>query len=120
MLFEHPGEIGFGSNSGFQALNLVLQFGVTRVILVGYDMNLDHGIHWHGRHPGLLNNPRIGSVAKWRAQLDAQAGLLESMGIEVLNASPISSLTAFRKVDFQEAIACLTSVSSTATTSSET
>jgi hypothetical protein len=50
------GVIGSGGNSGFQALNLALQFGARRVILVGFDLNLAGGVHWHGRTPR-LNNP---------------------------------------------------------------
>ena len=103
-LFENFGEIGWGSNSGFQALNVAIQMGAARIILVGYDMSLEKGTHWHGRHPPGLNNPRQASVDKWRLELDAQAPLLERMGIEVLNASPHSRLTAYPRVEFQEAV----------------
>lgn len=67
-------------------------------------MHLMKGAHWHGRHGAGLNNPKQASVDKWRAQLDAQAPIFERMGVEVLNASPHSALTAYRRVDFLEAI----------------
>lgn len=104
MLFDNFGELGGMTNSGAQALNLAIQFGAGRAILVGFDMTLEHGIHWHGRHQAGLNNPRQASVDRWRAELDAQAPLFDKMGIEVLNASPISRLTAFRRVTLQEAL----------------
>lgn len=104
LLFDTFGEIGWGSNGGFQALNLAIQFGAAKVVLVGYDMSIEKGIHWHGRHPPGLNNPRQASVDKWRAELDAQAPMLQQMGIEVLNASPHSRLTAYPRVPLLEAI----------------
>mgnify|MGYP002145968013 CR=1 FL=1 len=52
---DEKGTVGCGGNSGFQALNLALQFGCTRIILVGYDMRLDKGLHWHGAHPKELD-----------------------------------------------------------------
>ncbi len=104
MLFDQWGEIGWGSNGGFQALNLAVQFGASKVVLVGFDMTLEKGTHWHGKHPPGLNNPKQASVDRWRLELDRQAPLLQAMGIEVLNASPHSRLTAYKRVPFLEAI----------------
>lgn len=98
------GTIGWGGNGGFHALNLAVQFGVRRIILVGYDMRLDRGVHWHGKHGGGLTNPTVTSVERWRRVLDAAAPLLEDIGVEVLNASPVSTLTAYKKIDFEEAM----------------
>lgn len=104
MIFDEPGVIGWGSNGGFQAINLAGQFGARRIILCGFDCSLVKGIHYHGRHPAPLNNPKQASVDKWRAQLDAQAPLLLAMGIEVINASPHSALTAYPRRDLLEAL----------------
>lgn len=103
LLVEHPGQIGDGGNSGFQALNIAVQFGVTRIVLVGFDMRLDRGAHWHGKHPRGLNNPNDVIVMQWRRRLNAAADDLASLGVEVLNASPISALTAFPIVSLAEA-----------------
>lgn len=75
-------------------------------MLVGYDLSLDQGVHWHGRHGGRLNNPTQRACARWRAIIDAQAPLLASLGVTVLNASPVSALAAFPKVPLEEALAC--------------
>lgn len=103
-LFNRFGEIGWGGNGGFHALNIALQFGASRVILVGYDMRVDLGVHWHGRHPEGMNNPSDVNTKRWRQVLDRQAPLLRKLGVEVLNASPVSALEAYPKVDFAAAI----------------
>lgn len=43
-------------------------------------------------------------VIRWRQVLDAQAPLLSKVGVEVLNASAVSTLTAYPKVDFAAAM----------------
>jgi hypothetical protein len=55
MLFDRFGEIGWGGNGGFHAINLAIQFGARRIVLVGFDMNLQRGYHWFGRHHGMSN-----------------------------------------------------------------
>lgn len=104
MLFEKPGEIGWGGNGGFHAINLAIQFGCRRIVLVGFDMSLQRGVHWHGRHEAGLNNPKQASVDKWRERLDAQAPILRRLGIDVVIGSPHSSLTAFPKMGLKEAL----------------
>lgn len=98
------GLIAWGGNSGFQALNLVLQFGVSRVILVGYDMNLDQGTHWHGDHPEGMSNPKQRNVDRWRKAIDAAADDIERLGVEVFNTSMDSALYAYPKVTLEEAL----------------
>lgn len=95
-----------GGNSGFQALNLAVQFGAKRIILVGFDMRLDHGVHWHGPHGKGLNNPRDPLFASWRDALNGAAPTLAALGVEVLNASAISALTAYPIMDLREAVGC--------------
>lgn len=99
------GAIGSGGNSGFQALNLAVQFGCRSVVLAGYDMHDRAGIHWHGKHDGNLRNPTRTSLARWRGVFDSQAEALRRMGVTVLNASPDSALTAFPKMTFKAALA---------------
>lgn len=105
LLVGNFGEIGWGGNSGFGALNLAVQFGVRRIVLVGFDMRIDKGLHWHGPHKGGLHNPNPANVARWRRCIDEAAPVLEALGVTVVNASPVSALAAYPKVDFAEAIA---------------
>lgn len=98
-----PGILGDGGSSGFQALNLAVQLGARRVILVGYDMRADFAVHWHGRYEN-LTNPGLRQFSIWKSAMDGVARELEVLGVEVLNASPISALMAYRKVGFEEAL----------------
>jgi hypothetical protein len=104
LMVNRFGAIGFGGNSGFQAINLAVQFGCAKIVLVGFDMHDRDGLHWHGEHDGGLNNPTGKSLARWRAALDAQAETLRRLGVTVLNASQGSALTAFPKVPLDEAL----------------
>lgn len=97
--------VGWGGNSGFQALNLAVQFGCLKIILVGYDMTTQHGLHWHGAHPRGMNNPTEINVRRWCRAIDNAADDLEPLGIEVINASPISALTRYPKLSLKEALA---------------
>lgn len=108
MLFDEPGVIGWGGNSGFQSINLAAQFGARTIVMVGIDACVDYGLHWHGAHTAnKLTNPTAGNTKGWRTRLDAVANNLRDRGITVLNASPISALENYEKVDFAEYFARL-------------
>jgi hypothetical protein len=94
-LFDTPGVIGSGGNSGFQMVNLAAQFGATGIALVGFDMQSRGGVHWHGSHPVPLRNPDVGQFLQWRKCLDENARKLFARGIDVVNCSHFSALTAF-------------------------
>lgn len=104
ILVNEPGILGDGGNSGFQAINVAVQCGATRLILVGFDMRLDLGIHWHGKHGRGLNNPTERNLAKWRGVIDGCAPRLAELGVSVVNASAISALEAYPKIPIEEAI----------------
>lgn len=98
------GLIGWGGNSGFGALNLVVQFGANPIVLVGYDMHLRGGVHWHGLHGRGLTNPHERNVDRWRRCVDECAPMLTGLGIRVFNASPVSALRNYPKMDLMEAL----------------
>jgi hypothetical protein len=93
-----PDAIHYGSNSGFQAVNLALQWGATQIILVGFDM---HGTHFFGRHPkGLRNTTNYKNfIAAF-----AKAAKLLPRGIDILNATPGSALRCFPMVSLHDAL----------------
>ena len=93
-----------GGYSGFQAINLAYQMGSRRVILVGFDMHLNSGPWFHqGRPPGVAK-PDAGRTREWRKALDGCAEHFKAVGLEVLNASTGSALTAYPMVDLVEAV----------------
>jgi hypothetical protein len=103
--FDTPGIVGWGSNSGFHSLNLAIQFGCSKILLVGYDMRLDGGLHWFGSHPKGLNNPSVSNIAIMRHAVDGVAKSIADRGIRVINCSPVSVLENYEKMDFAEALA---------------
>lgn len=99
------GTIGGGWNSGFQALNLAVQFGANRVLLIGYDYKVgrDGATHWHGRHKDALSNPNAPRMKQWAEALDKQAPTLARLGVDVVNASTDSALAAYPKLSISQA-----------------
>lgn len=94
------GILARGGNGGFQAINLAVQFGAMKQIWLGVDFC---GDHWHGKHEG-LSNPREGSLKRWAVTLDAQAPILTSLGVEVVNCSEVSILKNYRKMSVADAL----------------
>lgn len=97
------GTVGWSGNSGFQALNIAIQFLCRRIILVGFDMSISSGVHWHGSHPKGMNNPTERNVLRWRLCLDQAADQLAAVGATVINASPTSALQRYPKMSLTEA-----------------
>lgn len=92
-----------GGHSGFQACNLAVQFGARRLVLIGFDMTLARGAHWLPNDRGVAR-PDAGRVASWRQSMDACAPRFAELGVEVINASRGSALSAYRKMELTEAL----------------
>jgi hypothetical protein len=104
-LFDEVGKIGSGGNSGFQALNLAAQFGATRIILLGFDVQGESGGHWYGRNNWMqANNPDQYCYQRWQNAFRIAAPDLVARGIDVINASRNSALTCFRRLAIASAI----------------
>lgn len=101
-LFDRPGEIGSGGNSGFQTINLSAQFGATGIGLVAFDMHTNGGTHWHGEHPPPLRNPDRSRMYQWRQDLEARAFKLKEKKIDVVNCGLDSSLKCFPKMTIDQ------------------
>lgn len=100
-----PGIVGSGGNGGFQALNLAIQFGPPkRIILLGYDMHRRDGSHWHGDHPVGLVNPAPGNMELWVERYEANADFIREIGVEVINCSPSSAIRCFPVMTVEEAL----------------
>ncbi|TGY87352.1 hypothetical protein E5163_14890 [Marinicauda algicola] len=102
MRFERRGCVGAGGSSAFQVLNLLAQFGAARIGLIGIDAG--EPVHWHGEGwpfaPGARLKPWV--TRTWRTCFDAAAGVLADRGIEVVNLSPVSALTAYPRRDLTD------------------
>lgn len=104
LIFENKGFICWAGNSGMQALNLVAQFNPARILLVGYDMTIEKGLHWHGSHKHGLPNPKEPHIDRWRRLMNLSAPILAERGIEVVNCSLDSAVTAYPKMTIEEAL----------------
>ena len=104
LITERFGVVGWGGNSGFQAINLAVHMKAKKIILIGFDMTLEKGLHWHGRHEGRLHNPTTGNVDRWRRVTDAAYAKLCDLGITAYNCSPVSALVAYPKVSLEVAL----------------
>lgn len=92
-----PTGLRTGRNSGYQAINLAVHLGATRVILLGYDMQ---GDHWHKPHPDGSRPPFL-ICLKHFASLVAP---LQAAGVEILNCTRRTALTAFPCVALDDAL----------------
>jgi len=96
-----PGIIHQGGNSGFQAVNLALLWGATRIVLVGFDMQ---GSHFFGEHPQMpRRSPAKRNFARWIRHFERAAKLLPD-GIKIINATPDSAMKCFPMMDLAEAL----------------
>lgn len=96
-----PGTIRTGSNSGYQAINLAVQLGAKRILLLGFDMKKGPGgaEHWHGRHPeGCINSSPYPEFIKKFATAVPD---LQRLGVEVINCTPGSALECFPRANLE-------------------
>lgn len=88
-----PHRIHYGGNSGFQAVNLALVWGASKVILVGFDQrSVDGKKHFFGDHqdPRLTNEDPGRHYSAWEC-----AAKRMPAGFEIVNCTPGSAMRAF-------------------------
>lgn len=109
-VWAHPGQafstdphgIHYGDppHSGFQAVNLALLLGASRVVLVGFDYQFVGGeSHFFGDHP-----PGLRQVEEPSYREMARAFDHVHVTVPILNASPTSALDVFPQVRLDEAL----------------
>jgi hypothetical protein len=91
--FANPDVLHYSNNSPYVALCLAVHMGAKRIGLIGVDFTNHHFFAATGRHPLVGSLPRID--AEYR-QLGAA---LAELGVEIVNLSRQSRLTAFPKCD---------------------
>lgn len=91
------GQIRTGANSGYQAIHLAIQSGASKVLVLGVDMTLKHGVHWHGPHKNGLSNPSERFFQRCLPMFSALRKAADEREIDVVNCSPLSAVDAFRK-----------------------
>lgn len=94
-----------GMNSGYQAMNLAVHLGATRILLLGYDMQARdrRHSHWFGAHPQGLNYDS--PYQTFRECFDTILEPLQAIGVEVVNCSRETALTCFPLATIDQALA---------------
>jgi hypothetical protein len=93
-----PAMIHYGSNSGFQAVNMALHLGARHIVLVGFDMG---GTHFFGAHTEPLRN--TGSYVSFIRAFNEAAKRLPS-DVIIVNGNPASKLACFPRMDLDNAL----------------
>ena len=97
----------WNGNSGAAAISLAVHTGVKRIVLVGFDMKLqDNAQHWHQLYG--IRNYSLPTIIKGKVRelpfnrhltgFPEIAKDARKKGVEIINASPDSAITAFPKV----------------------
>lgn len=92
-LSNDPSRLCLGANSGYQAINLAVLLGASRIVLLGYDMAVGEGgrQHWHPDHPTRARSP----YQTFQAAFPTLVAPLDAAGVEVINCSRQTALTCF-------------------------
>ncbi len=98
-----PSGLKTGQNSGYQAINLAVHLGVSRIVLLGFDMWRDeHGRQNWFERPGLhLDSP----YPVFLHFFSTIAAPLKAAGVEVINCSRRSLLRVFPMRPLEEVLA---------------
>jgi hypothetical protein len=91
-----PTSVRHGGSGGYMSINVAFHFGVSRIVLLGYDLRTDgEHTHWHEGHghaPGVQAH-RLNKVMLPHFQKLVEP--LAAAGVEVINATPGSALTCW-------------------------
>lgn len=92
-----PASVALGRNSVYQAINVAVHFGGTRILLLGVDMQ---GGHFFGRHPDNSGPPFSICVQRFSTMVEP----LKSAGIDVINCSRQTALKVFPCMALEDAL----------------
>lgn len=94
-LEAQPTGVKTGRNSGYQAINIAVHLGATRIVLLGYDMmrGPNKQEHWFGDHPTKTHSPYPAFAEKFKALVVP----LQKLGVTVINCSRRTALNIFQR-----------------------
>ena len=96
-----PMYLNTGKNSGYQAINLAVLMGATRILLLGYDMQKGPKgqMHWHPEHP--MKTPHL--YVEFRRRFQTLVDPLNAAGVAVINCSRETALESFPRMSLESA-----------------
>jgi hypothetical protein len=90
-----PSAVRTGFNSGYQAINLAVHLGASRIVLLGYDMRVDQKRrsrdHFFGQHPDHTVPPVAACLTAFKTLVKP----LAEVGVEIVNCTSGSALVSF-------------------------
>jgi hypothetical protein len=97
-------KVSWNANSGAAAISLAAHLGVKRIVLLGFDMRLDPNncSHWHGAHGKVIGKKFKTPFDRHLAGFSDIANDATRLGIEIINASPESAISVFKKMSVKE------------------
>jgi hypothetical protein len=102
-----PAKVALGHNGGFQAINVAVHFGATKIVLLGLDMR---GRHFHAEHTDRTVPPFAVCLQRFATLVEP----LKAAGVEVINCTPKSALTVFPMMSLSKALGMESSEGSSA------
>ena len=94
--------IHYGSNSGYQVINLAYLMGYTNLILLGYDMGPGKNgeLHFFGNHP-----PGLARASNYQAFMTEYATInCGKLGVRIINATRRTYLPHFERMTLENAL----------------
>lgn len=97
-----PGYVANWKHSGHGAINLAVNLGAKRIVLLGFDMRHDpeRGHNWHEWSP--KEPPKDVYEEGFVSVLESTVEPLEELGVEVVNATPRTNLDLWPTVTLRE------------------
>jgi len=100
-----PNAVSWNGNSGASAINFAIHTGVKRIILLGFDMQVDEkgNQHWHKFYVGDTKTleSTMSNHLKGFPQIKIDA---DALGVQIINANPSSRIECFPKMNFKDII----------------
>lgn len=101
-----PGAVRTGGNSGYQAIHIAIHAQASRILLCGFNMrSYDGADHWHAEHPKGLRRTTPELYDRWCERFLGLAQAAFERNIDIVNVTPDSALSAFRKSDLETELA---------------
>jgi hypothetical protein len=96
-----PMYLNTGKNSGYQAINLAVLMGASKIVLLGYDMQRGSNgdMHWHNEHP--IRTPHL--YREFRERYQTLVEPLKAAGVEIVNCSRQTALECFPRMPLEQA-----------------
>ena len=112
---EKSGHVSWNGNSGAAAINLAVHLGVKRILLLGFDMNMDKYSHWFGSHSevkSVRSKTEFNKIYQSKLRIFQRhlkgfpviAKDAKRLGVEIININPDSAITVFSKVNLKEVL----------------